>query len=226
MEQINFKGGFLIKKPTRCQWEQIKDVLPKKKCVFETFNDEGDKFFAIKSCYDEDMAKYILNQKFKFAFYPNINLKSRLDTYFPEEAHKVIDAQTDVIINRKELRKFLVSNQAPFSVPKYRWKPNDHIEKTYSALGLNPSECKTKIKDGITYIFDKNGKNIAKASPNNEKGVNFVYIYPKNHDDPSQRFALSQGGERYDFSAMEIIDFQKKFLQNIKIDKGRTYPQK
>ena len=63
------------------------------------------------------------------------------------------------------------------------------------------------------------------ASPNNPKGVNFVYVYPKNLDESSQKFALNQEGERYNFGPFDMKDFHKNFMKNVKIDLGRKRPQ-
>ncbi len=242
MNEINFCGGFLIEKPSIRMWNGIQENMPKKKCVFQNFNENGDKFFVIKSVYDKAMASYILSKNVKFKFYPEINLKNRLDPYSPEEAHRVISAQTYVIDSKSMLRKFINANTDVNIVPKYKWKPNDHIGKTLKALELNPDECNVKIISGVAYITDKKGIIIAKASPNNERGVNFVYVYPKhrgflsnkdkkgyfypqNTDDSPQRFALTQGGERHYFGALQTIDFQNKFKQNVKIDSGRIRPK-
>ena len=238
MNDINFKGGVFIKNPKTGDkwndvWNVIKSELPRRKYLFEDYNGDGDKFVAFKSCYDKDMASVILRSGVKFKFYPEINLKSRLDTYFPEESRKIVDSQTNVIESEDELRKFMQeSDIKPALFKKYRWVPNDHIEKTYKATGLNPDDCITEIVDGVTFIKDKSGKTLVKASPNNARGVNFVYQYPQkvasssNKDETSRRFALTQGGETKDFGPLRVVEFFKNFRENVKIDAGRKRPQK
>lgn len=228
MDSINFQGGFFIGKPSSRVWNNIKAELPKHKCVFENFNENGDKFFAVKSCADSDMVGMILRKKVNFRFYPDINLKSRLDSYNPKQAQEIINSQTTIYETKEQLRQFLkdLPQKTVKLIKKYHWKPNDHIDKTFEALGLNQNEYKTQIKSGITYIKDKSGKVIAKVSPNNERGVNFVYVYPRNYDEASKRFALSQSGETENFGPLQIIEFQNNFMKNVRIDLGRKRPQK
>ena len=83
------------------------------KCIFENINGKGDKFVSFKDCENSYMAHLILKTKVKFKFYPEINLKCRLDSYKPQEAMDTISHQTQVIENRSELldfvKKFLLS---------------------------------------------------------------------------------------------------------------------
>ena len=227
MDNITFQGGFLIKKPSKTTWNSIQEAMPRHKCLFQDFNGNGDKFFAIKSVYDEAMARVLLRKRVGFKFYPDINLKSRLDTYYPEEAHKIVDAQTNVIETKDGLKEFLKTiTKKPVYIKRYHWKPEDHIDKTFRAAELNPAEHTVSVSDHITYIKDKSGKVVAKASPNNERGVNFVYIYPKKHEPFSRRLAVNEGGEVHEFSALQTIEFQKLFMKNVRMDMGRKRPQK
>ena len=232
---INFRGGFLIKKPSTEIWNGIQSVLPRKKCVFQEFNAEGDKFFAIKDCHDAQIARYILDtnknagknskNKIKFQYYPEINLKTGLDTYFPEEARKTIDGETQVIKTNKKLENQFFSKKEEEIVPiykKYRWKENDHISQTLKALKLKDDECKVTIENGITMIYDLKGNAIAAASPNGHKGINFVYEYSRDGKN-SRKLAVDRNGEIiWEYGINEITDFQKFFERHIRIDKGRN----
>ena len=227
MYNVTFQGGFLLKRPTSdTLWKEIQAEFPSSKCVIEDFNEYGDKFFAIKTVYDKAMASILMSKKVKFRLYPDINLKSRLDPYNPNEAREIIQAQTNFIEDEDELRQFIRSGKK-ILIEKYRWTPDDHIDKTYKALGLNPSEYKTIIKKGITYIEDKNGNVVAFASPNNNKGVNFVYASSKTENlDPSfEKFALDQYGNKEYFGPLKTGDFRKHFMDNVKIDLGRKRPK-
>ena len=229
MNEISFQGGYLLSKPTSRMWNIIQGELPKHKCIVENINGEGDNFFSIKKVYDKDMASLILRKNINFKFYPDIDLHTRINSYFPDEALKTLSEQTNVIETREQLRKYIKSIEPKkIVIKKYRWKPNDHIEKTYKALGLEQSEYITEITNFVTYIKDKKGNIIAKASPNNQRGVNFVYVYPQpqKYIMEAQRFALSQSGERENFGALQSINFFKEFNKNVRIDAGRIRPQK
>lgn len=229
MNNINFGGGFLIEKPKNATiWSNIKKELPRHKCIIENINDKGDKFFSVKSIYDKDLAGLILRQNVKFKFYPDINLKVRMDAYYPEDARKILKEQTNIIESEEQLREYIKKINRPnvALLKKYRWTPEDHIDKTLQLIGVNKSDCKIKIKSGVTYIYNSNDKILAKASPNNTEGINFVYIYPKNIDSFSRRIALSQDGTTYEFSPVQYTKFLEKFMKNVKIDLGRKRPQK
>lgn len=229
MNNISFTGGFLLKRPTdETLWKQIQAELPSSKCIIEDFNEYGDKFFAIKSIYDRAMASVLMREKVQFRMYPDINLKSRLDPRNPEKARKIINAQTNLIEDEDELRQFIRTGGPKVLIEKYRWTPEDHVDKTYKALGLNKSDYITSKKDGITYIKDKSGKVVAMVSPNNNRGVNFVCVCSKTDNlDPSlEQFALDQNGNKRYFGPLQIKDFRKNFMQNVKIDLGRKRPQK
>jgi len=231
MNDINFKGGFWIKSPSPDVWQKIKAEFPSSKSVFEEFNEQGDKFFAIKNSYDKAMTSFLLRMKINFKLYPNLNLKSGLSSWKLKESKEIIDAQTNVIETKEKLEEFVraCDKSLPVVIPKYRWKPNDHIEKTYKAIGINPAEYEPQIKDGITYIKEKgkDGKIIAIASPNNSRGINYVYVYPQNwNEESSQKFALGPDGDRIDFSPLDIINFHKNFMRSVRIDLKRIRPQK
>ena len=225
MDRINFTGGFLIKSPTPAKWKKIEEVLPKHKIILPKYND-SDVFVAVKPCYDPQIASQILAKKINFKFYPNINLKTRLDAHNMDEAYKIIGAQTEEISTFADLRQYIKSLKKPFRIPKYNWKPEDHIPKTFKVLGLEQENYVVKIKNGITIIKDKNGKLIAKASPNTDKGTNFIYVYPKNSDDSSKKLAVASEGEIFEFSPLQYMDFKKQFMRAVKIDNARKRPQK
>ena len=228
MDKINFTGGFLIRKPSVRMWHNFEAILPKKKAVFQKFNEEGDKFVVVKSSYDEGISDFILQKRLDFKYYPELNLKNRLNPHNVEQAHEIIDAQTNVIDTRKDLKNFFKACKTLIVIPKYKWKQNDHVEQTFKALGLDLSQHKYQIKNGITVIKDKSGKIIAKASPNNVNGTNFVYILPKNTDLSPRKIAVDYKGEIiYEFKGVDSYkDFSKNFIKAVKIDKGRTSSQK
>ncbi|MBP3820844.1 hypothetical protein J6G99_04270 [bacterium] len=226
MDNINFTGGFLIKKPSTRMWHNIENILPRKKAVFQQFNEDGDKFFAVKTFYDKQIADFILNKHIDFKFYPDINLKTQLDPEKLAEAKKIINSQKNIIEIRKDLRKFFKPLKKIFKPKKYKWKPNDHILQTFKALGLNSSECTYSIKNGITIIKDSSGKIVAKASPNSHFGTNYVYVLPKNSDGSPKKFAVDFNGNIvHEFKEINSKSFRENFLNTIKIDLGRIRPQ-
>lgn len=227
MNNINFTGGFLISNPKQKVWNRIEaNAMPRKKISFDPYNEEGDKFVVINSYHDKEFGHDLLRRWVKFLYYPNINLKSGLDPMHPEQAKEIINKETVVVKSpdfRKYIREELLVKQHP--ILRYKWSPNDHIDKTLQFLELDRAECDIVIKQGITYIKDKNGKLIAKASPNTTLGTNFVYTYPKNDDDSSRKVAIGYKGDVYDFDVFQIKSFWNNFKRAVNIDLGRKRPQ-
>ena len=120
--------------------------------------------------------------------------------------------------------KFIITKTV-FTLPKYVWKPNDHVKQTLDALNLDPSQCSIKMKKGVTTILDKSGKVIAKASPNSNKGVNYVYVMPKNADSSPRKLAVSYLGEIYEFPKIEK-EFGVKFSNAMQENRERMLPKK
>ena len=228
--KINFTGGFLICKPDKVKWENIQAVLPRRKCVFQKFNSEGDKFVAVKTHYDRDMLNMLLKKKVDFKFFPDINLKTQLDSENLEEAQRIISSQSNVVEGKSNLKSYLADMIAPkhFKFPKYKWKPDDHIGQTLKALGLSEKECKILYTEtGAVKILDKRGKQtIALASPNSHLGYNYVLEFPKEKNGLLKRLVVDMNGEIADeFSYLQRDIFNKHFKRNLKIEKGRMKPK-
>ena len=225
---VTFKGGFWIKSPEK--WNDIVKIMPRRKCIIDTVNEHGDKFFAIKTAYDKEMAFNLLRKKVDYKFYPDINLKSRLDGRLPKESMAVVEAQ-ERVLKGDEIRAYFANyNKTSLPISKYRWKPEDHIDQTFKALktvlGIDRNNCNVKIEKGIATIFDKSGKKIAKASPNSDKGYNYVYILPRDSEGSSQRLCVNYNGEiESRFAPADFMIFKEHFMKNVKRDIGRKRPQ-
>ena len=239
---VNFKGGFWIKKPKVSKkvavndvWNEIQNIMPRHTQIIENFNEAGDKFYAIKTCYDKEIAYKLLQLKHSFKFYPDINLKSRLDGRFPKESMDVVNSQEKILVDRKGIDDFFAQSTVNYkSISDYKWYPTDYIDQTLKYLGLKKEDCKIDLKDSIAVISDKSGKVIAKASPNNHSGYNYVYVHSKYNDktaqshadDLSQMLCLNYKGEREArFAPDEFMKFYDLFMRNVKIGRGRKLPQ-
>lgn len=226
---INFQGGFLLKKPSTKMWGKIyNETVPNNRVIIHDLFEKDNIFFASKTYYDSSILTYLLSKKnLKFTYYPEINLKSGLNGYYPEEAEKILNSST-AIETRKEMKKFIKPGINPNDTSlRYKWKVEDHIPQTFKALKLNSEDYKVKTKDFITAIYDKNGKIIAKVSPNNQVGINYAYIYPRYSDESFSMIAINHKGEiisrSNDINSMK--EFRKHFTNAVKIDAGRKRPQ-
>lgn len=229
MDKINFTGGFLLKKPLPPEvWEKTyNEIIPHKRVIINDIPNIGDIFVASKRCYDNEIGLYLLNKKINFEYYPKIDLKTRLDSYYPEEAKSVLQEQKTVIRGETSLTKmFQLHKKMKTAIAKYKWKKNDHIKKTYEALELSSEDYTHTIKKNVTIITDKDGNLIAKASPNTNTGTNYVLVYPKpkNHVDPFRMVIIDYEGKKtMDSTNIEDLKgFTKGFKKAIEIDRARN----
>ncbi len=229
MDNINFTGGFLVYKPNERAWNNVvANILPHKNVPFDRFNECGDKFVAIKSCYDKEFGLDLIKRKLKFLYYPNINLKSGLDPMYPEKAKEILSNEITIDSTYK-FKKYIKEKfpEEKHHIKKYKCKPEDHVDKTLKYIDRDISQCVITKEKGVTFFKDKNtGKIIAKASPNTIRGTNFVYVYGKNNSEPTKKVAISYLGEVYEFPTLHIKDFWNNFQRAVKIDMDRKRPQK
>lgn len=223
---INFKGGFLLKKPSRNMWEKIyNDTVPKNRVIINDLYEKDNIFFASKNFYDSQILSYLLSKKnLKFTYYPNVNLKNQFDSYYPEETIKVLDSEL-AIESRKEMRKFIIppTQNTTLKSLKYKWKPEDHIGQTMKALNLSSENYSVETKNFITSIYDKNHKLVVRTSPNNQVGINYAVVYPRYSDEKTLWVAIDHHGKIINKSSDidALASFKKEFLQAVKIDAGR-----
>lgn len=231
MDRINFTGGFLLHKPTPRMWEKVyNDALQgKKRIIINDLYEKGDIFFATKNGHDSNILKYLLSKRtLNFKFYPNISTKNRLDSEFPQEAIKILDSEL-AITSRPKMKEFIKPVYInPNKNLKYRWKENDHIEQTFKALKLDPENYVTKTQKHMTVIYDRNGVMVACASPNSQRGINYVYQYSNHLNKDFRMLIINHKGEilaqSTDINRMQ--EFKNNFIKAVKIDSGRTRPTK
>lgn len=230
MDNVSFNGGFLIHKPSPAMWEKVyNEIVPKRRIIANDIFEKNNILFVSKSIYDRDVLTYLLSKRnLKFSFYPNINLKTRLDSYFPKEIEKVLSSEhcTD---SRKEIRAFIKQTTKPLNaILKYKWKSGDHIPQTFKALNMNSENYNIVTKNFISSVYDKNGKLIAKISPNNQQGINYAILYPRYKEELLTMYAINYQGEILSKSndINSLNEFKKNFLHAVKIDAGRLRPTK
>ena len=230
MDNINFTGGFLLKSPKPQQWSKIYDeIVPRNRVIVNDLKGKDNVFFATKNCYDPSILKYLIDNKVRFTFYPKINLKSRIDSYYPEKAAEILDAETEVITLKRKMLKYLETPQkSAVRQLKYKWKPEDHIPQTLQALKLDKSQCKISTKNSVTTIKDLNDKLLAKVSPNNGRGISYALIYPRFGDEKLRMIATTHKGEIVtDTTDIDkFVDFKEHFMHAVKFDLGRQRPKK
>ena len=183
MDNINFTGSFVIKKPGKTGWNKIMhEMMPDTSFVKGNFLGKENMFVATSDRYDREVATYLMNANFAFNYYPNINLKSGICS-MPVKAIESVVSASKVLTGKKEIIKHVAEVEKKFIPHDYVRKANDHIIQTINALKqlqhipvdtLNHFTIK-----GETLFVDRNGKLVAKASPNNPRGFNFIQVFPR-----------------------------------------------
>ncbi len=229
MDKINFTGGYLLKQPAQKLLEKFNnEIMPKRKrIIIPNIPRKGDYFFVIKDCYDKEVAEYLLKKPFNFIYYPEITLKSRLNSQKPQEAKKYIAAQTNMLKKTKEIEKY-ISELRPSPKPiNYYWTPNDHIEPTVKYLRINPNEYDITTTNHITKIRIKdNGNLLATISPKNHEGSHIAYIFPRYGDEDFKivKFDYTNKIVIEDTNISNLPKYDEQFNKAVQIDKGRILP--
>ena len=239
MNNINFKGAYYLENPPVRMWHKIQKDIVSKGAITREFQDSKDKFFVLDNCFDNSMVKYLTKKRFKFTYYPNIKpLEFNLD-YTKKMIDEIFKIHNITAINtRKSLLQHVASiEKSKPNVRKictYKWKPNDHIDKTLEFLKLSKDDCIVVKANNVTVLYKKKKNDflsnldkeslekIASVSPNDMGGINYVYVYPKNYYESAKRFELDQNGNlKTEYEHSDFKEFFDKFYNCVKIDKKR-----
>jgi hypothetical protein len=112
--------------------------------------------------------------------------------------------------------------------------PNDYINKTETFLNIPKDRCHVVTENNVTTFYKKKKgdflsnydiesmEKVASASPNDENGVNYLYIYPKTYGEPTKRYALDIDGKIIaEYEHSDFKEFYANFLKNVKLEKKR-----
>jgi len=229
MNQVSFTGSFLLKKPNETAYNEFKDkVLPKSKSVVvpDVF-EQGNVLVAVKNPYDRAIGEYLLKKSVDFAYYPKTGLKRKFNPRDPKSAEVILNKEKHVIKDKEVIKAYLENMEYSDKPIEYRWEPDDHIDKTLNALNLSRKDCTiTNIDNVLSVYSDKeNFRLIVKASPNNDRGDNFVYLYPTTSKTIIAKINYEGNIEFYEFKK-GLENFQWHFCNAVKIDRGRLRPAK
>ena len=183
MDNINFTGSFVIKNPGKIGWKNImRDMIPESAFIKGNFLGKGNMYVASSDRYDNEIATYLINSNFAFNYYPNINLKSGVCN-MPVNTIESTIKDSKVLTDKKEIRKYTSEVERKYIPKNYVREANDHISQTINALKqvehIPVDFLKHFTYKGETIFVDRNGKLIAKASPNNPRGFNYIQIFPR-----------------------------------------------
>ena len=221
MDRINFTGSFLIKQPNTQLYEKFCErVLPRShRTIVKDVYKKDNVLVTVRKTYDKEIAEYLLARPFNFVYYPNAGTKKCFDSQFPKKAEEILNGQKRVLKNRSEIEAYikrLTYSEKPIT---YKWRHNDHIDQTLTALKLKPEDCIVTTKDNVTTIYKKEDSRIlAKVSPNNDIGDNFALLYPRFSQDPIKYAKINYKGEITEITSdiSKLKEFKKSFITAVK----------
>lgn len=187
MDNISFTGGFLIRHNSFSHWNKIyNSIIPKQRFLKHNLFSKKNVFVVTKDEHDKAIADYLYTNNIAFSYYPNINFKSYVHNMNKEALEAFVKSETEMT-NEHEIKSFVAKRAKSFIPEDYVWSMNDHIPQSLNALRtidyLDVDTLKPVTKKHITTFFDKDGRMVAKASPNSSRGINIVFAYPRFKDE-------------------------------------------
>ena len=181
--KINFTGSFLIKNPGKIGWTKIvREMIPESSFIKGNFLGRGNMYVAASDRYDREIATYLINNNYVINYYPNVNMKSGICNMSQDMLEELVKG-SEVISEKSKIINHATEVENKYIPIDYVRKPNDHIVQTINALRTVEHIPVDKLQPvtvkGETLFIDANGKLVAKASPNNPRGFNFIQIFPR-----------------------------------------------
>ena len=213
--KINFTGSFVIKKPGRVKWKEIvRDMLPENSYIKGNFLGQGNMFVATSDRYDNEVVTYLINHNYVFSYYPKVNKKSGICN-MPQSMIEELVEGSEALTKRKAIVKAATEAENRYIPDSYVRKPDDQIPQTMNALRtvehIPVDSLKPLTINGETLFVDSKGKLVAKASPNNPRGFNFIQIYP--------RYTTSEDMEMIKADYTGSINYRTKNIDKLRLFK-------
>jgi len=219
---INFKGAFLIKRPTPALRSEVESVIKKTKetglgaeidsnlkkgvQIFNNFSNSEDVLYVVRNKYDRSIAQVLLRTpNVSFKYYPSLSTKSGFDTEKPKEAKNIIQAAETEITTKTKL---LEAIRKPVNVSKTTLKivhdKNLKLIQKEVFLDLNDKKYKKNIdfQTGIctvkTYTRNiingtKKEHTLLSITPPGKFGVCYAKYTPVSLEEPTRRIAIKNG---------------------------------
>ena len=213
--KINFTGSFVIKNPGKTGWKKIvRDMLPENSFIKGNFLGRGNMFVATSDRYDNEVVTYLINHNYVFNYYPKVNKKSGIQN-MPQSMIEELVKGSEALTKRKAIVKAATEAENRYIPDSYVRKPDDHIPQTMNALRtvehIPVDSLKPLTINGETLFVDSKGTLVAKASPNNPRGFNFIQIFP--------RYTTSEDMEMIKADYTGSINYRTKNIDKLRLFK-------
>lgn len=227
MDNINFTGGFLFNNPNYKQWKKIyNEIVPSTRLIRHNIKGEGNILLVNSDKYDKEVTDYLLDRNILFSYYPNINAKTGVWNMKFDEVEKLVDESTP-LTKAKDIQKYAKDLENKSTPIEYVWKDKDHIKQTLDALKTIERIPVDKLRyytiKNVTLFYDENSKLVAKASPNNARGINYIQVYPRYDDESMELLKVGFNGEiHYRTNKIDKLQiFKRDFAAAVNTDKKR-----
>jgi len=230
---INFKGAFLLTKPTTTVKHDILSKLGKHRQIFNDFTPEGDVLYITRKGADKRVAEFLSHHRTKFKYYPELSTKSGFDDEKPEEAKKILAAYNSKIVTTIAELKDMFKVKPKNELPAYVSKGENTLEKTLKALDIDIDSHIIKRKDGYNEIYTKDKNLVASISEPGKYGFRYARIEPKNPKDPNdevKRYAIRDGKIQFTYVnspdkniANGTATFLKNYIKAVKSNRAITH---
>ena len=229
---INFKGAFLIQKPTASLRENIFPLLGKRKQIIENVSKSGDVLYVVRDKFDKGIADFLLKaDNVKFKYYPTLNTKSGFDDEKPQEAKNILTtARNKVISTVKKLENhFKPKLKKPVDIEKIQRSNLDAVQKKL-LIDITGSDYRTNIdhQTGICSVYTtvrnyRTGKDerhaLISITPPGIHGISYARYTPITEYQGLKRIAEDKSMRRFAVRNNEIIfeytqPASKVFMEN------------
>jgi hypothetical protein len=232
---INFKGAFLLTKPTKAVKNDILPKLGKHRQIFNDFVQEGDVLYITRKGSDKRVAEFLTHHRTKFKYYPELSTKSGFDDEKPLEAKKILDEYKSAVISTVAGLKELFKVKPQKELPAYVSKGDNTLEKTLKALDIDIEKHIIKRRDGYTEVYTKDKELVASISGPGKYGFRYVRLEPKNPKDPNdevKRYAIRDGKKQFTYVnspdenvANGTAAFLKNYIKAVKSNRAVTHSE-
>lgn len=191
---INFTGTFRIMSPNEQTKNDLRVILQKKspKNTFHNYHNTKDSIYILNNNADKSVAKYVLDKKLDFVYYPNIepqDLQGMINQKKVRELFASRKKTQGKVETLAKLRQLFPSTQNINKTYNY----NAAIYRTFAALDMDPNEYNILKVRGVSLVKSKqNGKVIARIAPLSKFGITYAHIEPPITDLPPRRYAIDQ----------------------------------
>ena len=217
---INFRGTFLIKKPTPELKEAILPILStankSKNLVFDNVMNSGDVLFVTSNYYDKSIANEILSiPNIQFKYFPTLTKKSGFVKDDTEGAKSILKQYSKTAISAKNKLLSAIKksvNLRKINILRIQDKNLECAQKVFHFdLGKNNHEYTKNIdiKTGMCtvkkLIKDKNTGKLKKhvllqITPPGRYGISYAAYIPVSEEENMRRIAIQNGEKIFEYT--------------------------